>query len=351
MANMIDAKEAKKVLGCDDDTLNNHINSGAIRAQRVGGKLMLNQEDVQKLATGTGQLSDDDGTIVLTGESDNLQIDLGKVIEDTAETVIQPDAGKPAKTGTQTLSFSDELEVVNVDENKNTQDLAFDDSKQTMNLNFTDSNTAVMTSVDESAASVTASDATAADATSAGIDATSTQGGSPRDSHRSVRSNRARVETAPVSPVWVGVMAVSLLVMLLLVVPYFFLAMWPANGTDSAGNVKRGVDDSGWANLAGGMAGFAVEPDKDKFKKSHDGEWLDMKVVDNQATWRHKDYRKGGTIEDRQNEVYIEKVVMDESGNKPKEAIAKKEGAKYPIKEVKNGEATELEVDLGISGK
>ena len=55
---MIDAKDAKKLLGCDDATLNNHINSGALRAQRAGGRLMVEQDDVEKLVSD----KDDEGT-------------------------------------------------------------------------------------------------------------------------------------------------------------------------------------------------------------------------------------------------------------------------------------------------
>ena len=47
---MIDAKMAKDVLGCDDATLQQHINSGAVKAQRQGGKLLVDQDDIQRLA-------------------------------------------------------------------------------------------------------------------------------------------------------------------------------------------------------------------------------------------------------------------------------------------------------------
>src|SRR3954464_7534169 len=145
MADMIDAKDAKQILGCDDDTLQKHVNAGTIRAQRVGGKLMLNKEDVDKV-------KEEDGTIVLTGDSDNLSIDLGKVVDDTSETIVQS-KGKDTNSG-ESITFGDELEVVNFDDT-NTRDLSFEEKQgqpggdKTGNLSFTDSNTAVMTAVDE----------------------------------------------------------------------------------------------------------------------------------------------------------------------------------------------------------
>ncbi len=131
MADMIDAKEAKQVLGCDDDTLQKHVNAGTIRAQRVGGKLMLNKEDVEKL-------KDEDGTIVLTGDSDNLSIDLGKVVDDTSETMVQSKGAKDTNSG-ESITIGGDLEVVNFDDT-NTRDLSADEKKsneQTGNLSFT----------------------------------------------------------------------------------------------------------------------------------------------------------------------------------------------------------------------
>src|ERR1044071_7903702 len=103
MADMIDAKDAKQKLGCDDATLQSHVNNGTIRAQRVGGKLMLNAEDVAKLASEAG-----------------------------------------GGTASDSITFGDELEVVSFDDNTGTSELNFDDTKQTGkagNLSFTDSNT------------------------------------------------------------------------------------------------------------------------------------------------------------------------------------------------------------------
>jgi len=322
MADMIDAKEAKKILACDDDTLNNHINSGGIRAQRVGGKLMLNKDDVQKLA-GDG----DDGTIVLTGDSDNLSIDLGKVVDDTSETIIQAPS-QSAKTGTQSITFGEDLEVVNFDD-KNTQALG------TEGLNFTDQNTAVQTAVGETEIGGTGE-----------VDSTGQNDGmSANSSQRSVRSNRAKVEVAP-PPGWVvGLMAATLLVMLLAVAPFYFLAMTSQDGTDAKGAQKRGVDDSGWSKLAAFTAGFTVEPDAKKAKQLNpDVEYADMKAVDNQATWRHKSYRGDATVEDKRDSFVIDKI-------DDKKATAKKGGKVYDIREIKDGELTKEVVDIGLSAE
>ena len=103
---------------------------------------MLNREDVDKI-------KEEDGTIVLTGDSDNLSIDLGKVADDTSETMIQGSGPKDTQAG-ESITFGEELEVVNFDDT-NTRDLTMDEKKSdnTGNLSFTDSNTAVMTAVDE----------------------------------------------------------------------------------------------------------------------------------------------------------------------------------------------------------
>lgn len=335
---MIDASEAKRLLGCDDDALNGHINSGAIRAQRKGGKLMFLREDVDKLAAGGLVLNDDeeDGTIVLTGESDNLQIDLGKV-DETSDTLLQSEpvaAAGPVKASTQTLSFGNELEVVSVDDQPNTGESAdFDDSKQTMELAFTDVNTAENTAVDETEPGATGVDATAENAPSSASSTAATA--NPRGP-RSVRSNRARIEAAPVAGWVVGLLAASLLVMIIGAVPVQVIALWPGGERGHDGTTLRGVNDGLWAKLAGNLAGFSVEPSK---ARGGDG-WSDIKDVDNQAVWRHQAYR-GGSAEERENALVIDKVSED-----GRIAFARKTGVQYTVREVKNGEATELVVDL-----
>ncbi len=328
MADMIDAAEARQILGCDDEALNNHINSGSIRAQRLGSKLMLNREDVDKMA------KDDDGTIVLTGDSDNLSIDLGKVVDDTGETMVQ---SRKNDGSADSITFGDELEVVNFDDG-NTKDLAFDDKAQT--LNFTDSNTAVMTAVDE----------TNVGATTAGVDFATDHDqnmGSQRSnesSRRSVRSNRARIEAPPVHWGWILCLAATVVVGAFFVLPYYFMAMWPSGDRDAHRGTYRGVADNGWSSMAGGAAGFAVEPDRDVWLKSHEGEYRDMKDSDNQAAWRYKDYRNKLDRDERLKAVIITKVSDDGT-----RAFAGA-GKDYPVVKGANGDES-VELGYGASTK
>ena len=283
MADMIDAKEAKSLLGCDDAALNGHINGGAIRAQRVGGKLMLNKDDVMKL-------KDDDGTIVLTGDSDELNIDLGKVVDDASETIVQPrrDASGSA---TESITFGDELEVVSFDDG-NTKDLNFEKTKATNSgLSFTDSNTAVMTAVDETQVGGTTGPVEFS------TSQVESQGPAGTASRRSVRSNRARVEVVKIHWAWSLVMALTVIVSAAFIVPYYFISLWPNDGKDAAGNVLRGQDDNGWTNMASGSpwVNFSVEPDKARFTRNHEhGEWIDMaSEYDRLAKWRRDEYLGG----------------------------------------------------------
>jgi hypothetical protein len=294
MADMIDAKEAKGLLNCDDAALNNHINAGTIRAQRVQGKLMLNKEDVEKVAK------------VLTGDSDELSIDLGKVVDDASETIVQP--RKDSGNATESITFGDELEVVSFDDG-NTKDLNFDKTKATQpgNLNFTDSNTAVMTAVEETQVGGTTG---SIDFQTSQVEATQSVGSSSR---RSVRSNRARAEQVSVHWIWPTLMALTLIVGLGLIVPYYFIAMLPhAFGEkDAKGNALRGLDDNGWTNMASSVAGFSVEPDQVRFKNLHgDGEFVDIKQPDKdpQADWRFKAWQKNFKPGERWDTFVIEKI-------------------------------------------
>ena len=71
----------------------------------------------------------DDGTIILSGDSEELSIDLGEVVDDSAQTMIQPlDAD-----GTESITFGDDLEVVSFDDG-NTEELSFEDTDATANL-------------------------------------------------------------------------------------------------------------------------------------------------------------------------------------------------------------------------
>lgn len=338
MADMIDAKEAKALLGCDDAALNNHINGGAIRAQRVGGKLQLNREDVEKLARAEG----DEGTIVLTGDSDELSIDLGKVVDDASETIVQP---RKDTNASESITFGDELEVVSFDD-PHAKEVG--KSSSVASLNFTDSNTAVMTAVDE----------TQVGATTAPIDFQTSQveagGGNSNvasSSRRSVRSSRARAEAPTVHWIWPTLMTLTLLVGLALIVPYYFLAMSPngVNQKDAARNTLRGLDDNAWTNMASTVAGFTVEPSAKRWKDMHPdgGEYVDIgKERDPQADWRFAKYQ--GTMAakgERLKSFVITEVVP---GGKQVKAGAITypvvEGEKY---QVGTETFTEQRVDLG----
>lgn len=343
MADMIDAKEAKAQLGCDDATLNNHVNSGAIRAQRVGGKLMLNKDDVAKLK------GDEEGTIVLTGDSDELSIDLGKVVDDASETIVQPrkDASGSA---TESITFGDELEVVSFDDN--TKDMGFDKGKKGKSrdegLSFTDSNTAVMTAVDE----------TQVGSTTGPVDFQTSQieGNGPAGtaSRRSVRSNRSRAEQVKIHWIWPAVMALTMIVGAAFVVPYYFIAMWPNSfdGKDAAKNVLRGLDDNGWTNMASAVAGFSVDPDQARFKTNHgDAEFIDIKTAkDPQAEWRFKQYQGTYTKKGERVDTFTIVEIQGE-GKKAKPKAGEKV---YDVVEVKTdlgpdkGSIIETKVELGF---
>jgi hypothetical protein len=284
MADMIDASEAKARLGCDDATLQGYINNGTIRAQRQGGRILCNADDVAKLAGGGG---DDDGTIVLTGDSDDLSIDLGKVVDDSSETIVQSRGGADDSS----ITFGDELEVVSFDDNANTSELSFDETHQTGqagNLSFTDSNTAVMTAVDE----------TAVGATTAPLDF-QTQGDVPASAasaRRSVRSNRAMVmreEAEPTHWIWPTCLILTVLVVAFFIVPYYVMAVVPKDGKLANNNRAIGAQDNGWTRMAGGIAGFSVEPNRKIFTDNFPGvEWVDIKDAgETQATWRYRQFR------------------------------------------------------------
>jgi len=339
MADMIDAKEAKSLLGCDDAALNGHINGGAIRAQRVGGKLMLNKEDVLKM-------KDDDGTIVLTGDSDELNIDLGKVVDDASETIIQPrkDASGSA---TESITFGDELEVVSFDDG-NTKDLNFEKTKATNSgLSFTDSNTAVMTAVDETQVGGTTGPV---EFSTSQVESANPAGTASR---RSVRSNRARVEVVKIHWAWPLVMALTVLVSAGFILPYYFITMMPhgVEEKDAAGNVLRGLDDNGWTNMASGISKFSVDPDKGRFGRNHENaEWIDMAAEkDRQAKWRREEYLGGkGTKNGERLDSFVVTEVAEDGKAKTKA------GQVLSVTESKvelagdKGAITEKHVDLGF---
>jgi len=329
MADMIDAKDAKQKLGCDDATLQSHVNNGTIRAQRVGGKLMLNAEDVAKLASEAGG-GDDDGTIVLTGDSDDLSIDLGKVVDDSAETIVQNKKGS-AGTASDSITFGDELEVVSFDDNTGTSELNFDDTKQTGkagNLSFTDSNTAVMTAVDE----------TAVGSTTAPLDfQTNPDQQAPRSpksesSRRSVRSGRAVVESAPVHWIWPTFLGLTVAVGVFFILPFYVVSSFAVPDEKNPHHSGRlvGVDAGYTSTLAGGLAGFTVEPSKEKFVKGGgvDADFKPMTNSDSQAKWRYLEFRD----KSKEKDEAVERFVIESVDAEAKTAKGK-HGSSFPVKE------------------
>lgn len=321
MADLIDAKEAKQKLGCDEATLQGHVNNGTIRAQKIGGKLMLNAEDVAKLATQSGG-SDDEGTIVLTGDSDDLSIDLGKVVDDSAETIVQSRTGGAA---TDSITFGEDLEVVSFDDNTSTGELNFDETKQTGkagNLSFTDSNTAVMTAVDETAVGGT----TAPLDFQTNPDQRSIKSDSSR---RSVRSGRGTIEAAPVHWIWPVLLCVTLIVGAFFVIPFYVVSSFavPDEKDYHEGRVL-GVDAGYTSGLASAIAGFTVEPNKARFIKAG-GQDADFRPIpDNQAKWRHLEFRG----QHKEKNERVESFIIESYDAEAKTAKGK-HGTTFPIKE------------------
>lgn len=323
---MIDAKTAKELLGCDDATLQQHVNSGAIKAQRQGGKLSVDEDDVQRLA----KREDEEGTIVLTGESDNLQIDLGKVVDDTSETIVQ---SKPAPTGkdTQSITFGEELEVVSLEDSR-TQDLQ--PTKPTTaakGLSFTDSNTAVMTSVEDSSVGNTT------DPIETGPQHRSGPLPAGESGRRSVRSSRRAPELdSPVPWYWFASMALTFVLAAFFIAPYYVIATSHKLGDrDYVGTVERGADstvrvadDTIWTPMAGNFAGFTVEPDQEAYKKA--GNVNEYKgITDSQAEWRYLKYLNGMNTPGERLQSFVTAKISEDG----KTAISKIGDIKYPLVE------------------
>ncbi len=331
MADMISAADAKNILGCDDATLNNHINNGSIRAQRAGGQLQVSKEDVMRLSSGSDS---DDGTLILASESDDFSIDLGEVIDDSAATMVHGGSDDAAIT----FNESEGLEMPDLD-GEATQDMGTTDA--TSDLSFTESNTAVVTSVDETMVDETMVDQTAADLQT--VDYGDSEFDSPRRSsgrvsQRSVRSQRvAEFEDEPVHTAWPVLMGLTMFIMLF-TIPYIYMMSWPGDETVESGEKLPGTADGMFTNMASNVIGFSVEPDPEKFKQTADQGVKHMpmgKDFDPQGgKWRYKQSLNGaGDIEERIKHYRIQKVEVNDSGT-PESAINKNNQA-VQIQEVK----------------
>lgn len=319
MADMISAGDAKNILGCDDATLNNHINNGSIRAQRVDGQLQVNHEDVLRLSTGSE--SDDDGTLILASESDDFSIDLGEVIDDSAATMVHGAASDDAQI---TFNDNDGLEMPDLD-GEATQDMGT--TGATSDLSFTESNTAVVTSVDETMVDETMVDQTAADLQTVDYGDTNydqnPRRSSARVSQRSVRSQRVEFEEDDVHIAWPILMGLSLLIMVF-TIPYIYMMSYPVTTTKN-GEKLTGTTDTMFTNMAASVAGFSVEPNPKLHNELNppDNPHVPMgSDVDPEANiWRHEQWQKDAdTIEERLKHFTIREVTLDDNG-KPVSAI------------------------------
>lgn len=339
MADMIDAEEAKGLLGCDDATLSNYVNNGTVRAQRVGGQLMLNRDDVTNLATGAASDSDD-GTIVLSGDSEDLSIDLGEVVDSEAVTMVQPAVGNEQPAGADPITFGDELEVVNFDDG-NTEELSFEeDAGGTENLSFTDQNTAVITDVDQTAVgtATATSDFQTVDYDDGYGDEEEAGGGAPV--RRSVRSQRVRTEAPKTHWIWPSLLVINILIFAFFVAPYFYLEIVKytvddvtLRGTGEGDIVAvtyryHGVQDNWYTDLASNIAGFSIEPDRDKWEARHaddpDATYISITEKDpNQPhIWRYKQFlgdylAKANGNEQDALDMRLESWVIDKVVEKP----------------------------------
>lgn len=347
MSDLIDAGTAQQMLGCDEATLSNYINNASLRAQRVDGQLMIHREDVEAMLSGGGQGESSDSILVLDGESEDLSIDLGEVVDDGAATMVESSPRAP--TNTEQITFGEELEVVNFDD-PNTAELSddteatisFDESSNTENLNFTDSNTAVLTDVDETmTASVTSDYQTVeSDEYTEEQDELSAAQASVR---RSVRSQRVRPAPIKVHPIFPLVAALTLAVAAAVIAPIYAVSLWPKEQEyHYNGDRAWGMDDNVWTQMTESVIGFSVEPDAEKFRKLHpDREHLPITAFDPAQVdrWRWKEYLNGDTDRSpklRARDFFVSEVQTTEGP----------EGELIPDKAIiidENGERSEFE--------
>jgi hypothetical protein len=294
MSDLIDAMTAKKLLGCDDATLSNHINSGNLRAQRVDGQLMIVRADVDVLAAKKGAKEESsDSILVLDGESEDLSIDLGEVVDDGAQTMAMGSATRPP-SNTEQITFGEELEVVSFDDGRKSQvssdteaTIQFDPGA-TENLNFTDANTAVVTDVDETI-TATSDYQTVDDGDMGPNDGAGAGAASLRRS--GARSQRVRPVQQKIHPMWVVLGGLNLIISAAVIAPYYMMMVWPKNDAQPHYNGQRvtGLVDSQWTGMAETFVGFSVDPVKERWERSNPGgTWTADPAAP--VVWRHKEY-------------------------------------------------------------
>ncbi|MFW5829328.1 MAG: helix-turn-helix domain-containing protein [Planctomycetota bacterium] len=299
---MIDANEAKRILGCNDATLKDYINTGQLRAQDQGGRLMINAADVSSLAS---SIESDDGTIILAEDSEDLSIDLGEVVEDSQATL-----AADSQDAAITFDESDQLELVDFDD---------DGTGVTDELSFTESNTAVMSEVDE-----TLVDATGGELETVDYGELEEEDDRRPSSRRSVHSQRFESISAEsdIGPASLVLTALVTLVLALGVGPFLQLATTPSESeTYYTGEKVYGAADGAYAGLAATIAGFSVEPDPEIHERLTGGApHRVMAGVD----FRYSDWLDGAETGGER----VERAVIDEvryENGRPVQAYAKNE--------------------------
>jgi hypothetical protein len=292
---IINAAQAQSMLACDDATLNYYVNNGTLRSQRIDGQLMVQEDDVQALLVG-GVGGSSDSILVLDGENEDLSIDLSGDGDNSA-TIF--DAG--SASGTDHITFGDELEVVSFDDSERTvsfdnaeMTVAFDDGG-TEQLSFTEDNTAVLTDLDETMEVTATSDYQTIED---GYEDTGSQRRSGISSvRRSVRAERVRQPVQKVSAAWLIFLILTLVVSAMVIAPYYGVSYWPKESeTYYNGDKAYGIDDNGWASIASMFVGFDVEPHPVKWRDSHSESSeghrpLNGRFPEQTNIWRYQQYR------------------------------------------------------------
>ncbi|TVR12800.1 MAG: hypothetical protein EA401_08345 [Planctomycetota bacterium] len=345
---MIDAARAQQLLGCDDATFSNYINNGTLRSQRVDGQLMVEEADVEGILSAAGSDSSD-SILVLDGESEDLSIDLGDEDGDDAAATIFDGGSAGTQHGTDQITFGDDLEVsfddtgsgeldfgdgeqtVSFDDDDGEDTMSFDDSEATVmfddsanteQLSFTESNTAVLTDVDDTMMSTGTADYQTVDEGEYEDDDDDRPATGRSSVRRSVRAERVRQPAVRVSPLWIIILILTLIVSGAVIAPYYAIAVWPKeNVYHYNGDRAYGLEDSGWANLAAALVGFDVEPHPATWNRLHPGAQdphrpLSEADPEQPNVWRYQQYR--GSYEEtgqRANHFMITSVDQEETAD------------------------------------
>lgn len=357
---MMPANEAMAQLGCDEDALRNYINNGTIRADEGSGELMVSRDDVDQL--GGGGLfddSDDDGTIVLSGDSEDLSLDIGEVIEgDEASAFFN---SNEVSQSVDSISFGDDLDVVDFGDGsgQGTEVLIFDedgslegsDEGDDDSLVFTDENDAVdefstgeATVTGEATAAQTGVNTGMATAASTGYqtvafddDLDDVEDDEPQSSvsgRRSARSQMVRAEAPKTNPIFPIVALLTILGGIAVLVPMgaFDMATTPES---YAGENERPLGRA-TANYLSGLAemvaGFSPEPDEVNYQGSS---WKSIAEANQPDVFHYEVYRGGDRRRtDRWKDFEIDTIEYEDDEQRiPRFAVAEENGRqiRYPL--------------------